>query len=80
MAREGESTVKAHTAPEPDERRKPETPTDLNKPPITLAIKGAVAEFVRDQVTDLAAALTYYSVLSIFPAMLALISLLGVVG
>ncbi|MGA8045962.1 MAG: YihY/virulence factor BrkB family protein [Dermatophilaceae bacterium] len=80
MAREGESTVKAQTAPEPDERRKPENPTDLKKPPITLAIKGAIAEFVRDQVTDLAAALTYYSVLSIFPAMLALISLLGVIG
>ncbi|KAB7745110.1 YihY family inner membrane protein [Nostocoides sp. F2B08] len=80
VAREGESTVKAQTAPEPDERRKPENPTDLDKPPITLAIKGAVQEFVRDQVTDLAAALTYYSVLSIFPAMLALISLLGVVG
>ena len=80
MAREGESTVKAQTAPEPDERRKPENPTDLKKPPVTLAVKGAVAEFMRDQVTDLAAALTYYSVLSIFPAMLALISLLGVVG
>lgn len=80
MAREGESTVKAQTAPEPDERRKPENPTDLKKPPIRLAIKAAIAEFIRDQVTDLAAALTYYSVLSIFPAMLALISLLGVIG
>jgi membrane protein len=80
VAREGESTVKAHTAPHPDEVRKPESPTDLKKPPIKLAIKGAIGEFGRDQVTDLAAALTYYSVLSIFPAMLALISLLGVVG
>ena len=37
-------------------------------------------EFSEDQCTDLAAALTYYAVLAIFPAMLALVSVLGVVG
>ncbi len=37
-------------------------------------------EFGQDQCTDLAAALTYYSVLSVFPALLALVALLGVVG
>jgi membrane protein len=37
-------------------------------------------EFGDDQCTDLAAALTYYSVLAIFPAAIALVSLLGVVG
>jgi membrane protein len=80
MAREGESSVKAETAPAPDDRRKPQNPTDLKKPPVTLALKNAFAEFNRDQATDLAAALTYYSVLSMFPAMLALISVLGVFG
>ena len=40
----------------------------------------SVAEFMRDECTDLAAALTYYAVLSIFPALLALVSLLGVFG
>ena len=34
----------------------------------------------RDQCTDLAAALTYYAVLSLFPAALALLSLLGLIG
>lgn len=43
-------------------------------------LKGAVAGFQRDHGTDLAAALTYYSVLSVFPALLALVSLLGVFG
>ncbi|QIM21993.1 YihY/virulence factor BrkB family protein [Phycicoccus sp. HDW14] len=43
-------------------------------------MKSAVAEFQRDQCTDLAAALTYYSVLSVAPALLALVSLLGVFG
>ncbi|HZM67404.1 MAG TPA: YihY/virulence factor BrkB family protein [Nakamurella sp.] len=37
-------------------------------------------EFSEDQCTDSAAALTYYAALAIFPAMLALVSLLGVIG
>ncbi len=37
-------------------------------------------EFSEDQCTDLAAALTYYAVLAVFPAALALVSLLGVIG
>lgn len=47
---------------------------------LTFTLRGAVAEFQRDHATDLAAALTYYSVLSVFPAILALVSLLGVFG
>lgn len=77
MAREGESSVKAETAPAPDDPRKPANPTDLRKPSIIHTVKRALSEFSRDQVTDLAAALTYYAVLSIFPALLALTSLLG---
>ena len=37
-------------------------------------------EFIDDGGTDLAAALTYYSVLAIFPALIALMALLGVFG
>lgn len=43
-------------------------------------LRKTVREFSDDGGTDIAAALTYYSVLSIFPAMLALLSLLGLVG
>ena len=43
-------------------------------------VRKTVREFLDDQGTDLAAALTYYSVLAIFPAALALLSLLGVIG
>ena len=39
-----------------------------------------VREFKEDNLTDWAAALTYYGVLAIFPAILALVSMLGVVG
>ncbi|HEX8769854.1 MAG TPA: YihY/virulence factor BrkB family protein, partial [Acidimicrobiales bacterium] len=37
-------------------------------------------EFKEDELVDRAAALTYYAVLSIFPAILALVSILGLIG
>lgn len=43
-------------------------------------LRKSVREFLDDGGTDLAAALTYYAVLSLFPAALALLSLLSVVG
>jgi membrane protein len=43
-------------------------------------LKTTVKNFVRHQCTDLAAALTYYAVFAIMPALLALVSLLSVVG
>lgn len=43
-------------------------------------LKRTVAEFRDDNLTDWAAALTYYAVLSIFPALLALVSIVGLVG
>lgn len=75
--------VDVRDAPEladPDDPRKPESPTDLTKPSLMFVLKKTAREFGRDQCTDLAAALTYYSVLSLFPALLALVSLLGVFG
>ncbi len=44
------------------------------------AVRRTLREFADDQCTDLAASLTYRSVLAIFPAALALLSLLGLVG
>lgn len=67
-------------APDPDDPRKPESPTDLTRPSVMYAMRKAVREFQRDQCTDLAAALTYYAVLSIFPALVVMVSLLGVFG
>ena len=59
---------------------KPDSPRDLTKPSWTYVARTTWREFSDDQCTDLAAALTYYSVLSLFPALLALVSLLGVFG
>jgi len=43
-------------------------------------LKRTVKEFKEDNLTDWAAALTYYSVLAIFPALIVLVSVLGLVG
>ena len=43
-------------------------------------LKRTVKEFSDDNLTHWAAALTYYAVLSIFPALLALVSILGLIG
>lgn len=59
---------------------KPDDLTDLPSPHWKYAFKRATKEFSADQCTDLAAALTYYSVQSIFPAVLALVSLLAIFG
>ena len=74
------STVKARTAPAPDDGRKPDSPTDVSKPSWKYIAKKTLREFTKDQCPDLAAALTYYAVLSLFPALLALVSLLGIFG
>ncbi|MGW0710025.1 YihY/virulence factor BrkB family protein [Streptomyces sp. NPDC002643] len=62
------------------ERQAPDSPTDLPKRSWTAVLKGTVKEFRKDELTDRAAALTYYGLLALFPMLLALISLLGVVG
>jgi membrane protein len=43
-------------------------------------LKRTVGEFREDNLTDWAAALTYYGVLAIFPALIVLVSILGLVG
>ncbi|HEX6445930.1 MAG TPA: YihY/virulence factor BrkB family protein [Streptosporangiales bacterium] len=58
----------------------PETPTGLGKQSWWQVLKRTVVAFKADNLTDWAAALTYYAVLSIFPALLALVSTLGLVS
>jgi len=79
-SRVGRQSSNVSDAPHPDDPRKPDSPSELRKPAWKFAMKRAVAEFSDDECTDLAAALTYYSVLSLFPAAIAVISLLGVLG
>jgi membrane protein len=60
--------------------RAPDEPTDLGGRGWWAALKRTVKEFKDDNLTDWAAALTYYGVLAIFPAMIVLVSILGLVG
>lgn len=58
---------------------------DAPDSPAALDSKGAVLKrtgkgFMDDNLTDWAAALTYYGILSIFPALLAAVSILGLIG
>src|SRR3954449_5356173 len=57
-----------------------DAPTDLPVSSWWGAVKRVIPEFKNDNVSDLAAALTYYAVLSIFPALLVMVSLVGLAG
>ena len=72
-------TDKPHTDADPD-TGKPESPTKLTGGAWKVGLKRAAGEFSKDNCTDLAASLTYFAVLSLFPALLAVVSLLGVFG
>jgi membrane protein len=70
--------------------RRPGTPASaappLSPPPteplprLWPALRRTVAEFRDDDLTDWAAALTYYGLLSLFPGLIALVSIVGLVG
>jgi membrane protein len=66
--------------PKVDEADKLDSPAQLSNASWRYVARKTVREFSDDQCTDLAAALTYYAVLAIFPAAIALTSLLGLVG
>ncbi|MFD8556519.1 YihY/virulence factor BrkB family protein [Streptosporangium canum] len=64
----------------PESETAPGSPAELPKRSWWGVLKRTVKEFQEDNLTDWAAALTYYAVLSIFPALLAVISVLGLFG
>jgi membrane protein len=71
-------TPEADPDADPDEG-KLDSPSDLSKPSWRYVLRKTVREFSDDDCTDLAAALTYYAVLALFPAVVALTSVLGLV-
>lgn len=68
------------TAPDPEDGNKPDSPAQMTGPAWKYTASKSLKEFGADECTDLAAALTYYAVLAIFPALIAIFSLLGLVG
>jgi membrane protein len=75
-----DSTSSSTPFPDPDDPRKPDGPSDLDKRSWKGVLKRTVTEFKDDNCTDWAAALTYYGVLAVFPAAIALLSIIGLVG
>lgn len=74
-----EQTIsKAETAPAP--KRRPDADPDNRKPGLGYVLKRTLNSFSANGCTDLAASLTYFTVLSVFPGLLAVVSLLGVFG
>jgi membrane protein len=58
----------------------PKSPTKLGSGAWVGVLKRTVKGFQKDNLTDWAAALTYYGILSIFPALIVLVSVLGLIG
>ncbi|MEV2256570.1 YihY/virulence factor BrkB family protein [Streptomyces sp. NPDC050147] len=80
MARRESRESDTGYGPDPEvERRSPDAPTKLGKKSWWAVLRRTMREFKKDELTDRAAALTYYGILALFPALLVLVSLLGIV-
>src|SRR3954453_13245014 len=55
-------------------------PEDIPAPGWRAVLRRTVKEFQNDNLTDSAAALTYYAVLALFPALIVLVALVGLFG
>lgn len=60
--------------------QQPTSPTELDKLSYRSVLKRVKVEFSNDNVTDLAAALTYYAVLAVVPGLIVLLSVVGLTG
>ena len=76
MVRQSDQTRGGERAPKGEAT----APTRMAKSSWWGALRRTFREFSADNVSDLAAALTYYAILSLFPALLVLVSLLGLAG
>lgn len=66
--------------PEPDARGKPTSLRQISRRSWRYLLRRTLREFFRDEALDLAAGLTYYGVLAVLPGLIALISMLGILG
>jgi membrane protein len=64
----------------PNNDKVPDDPTDLSGGSWREAVKRTLKEYKDDDLQDRAAALTYFGIQSIFPGLLVLVSLLGLLG
>ena len=74
------SEPSADDSKQPAERSEPSGPRDMPKAGWLAILKRSIREFKHDDVTDRAAALTYFGVLAIFPGLLVVVSIFGFLG
>lgn len=74
------SVVKERTAPDARDPRKPDGLKNVVGPAWRYVLTRAIREFLRDRCTVLAAALTFFMLLGVFPTLLALMSVVGLFG
>lgn len=67
-------------APSPEHPDKPDTPRQIEKRSWKYVLTKTAREFSADECTDIAAALTYYSMLALFPGLVAVSSVFGLVA
>lgn len=72
--------ARTREVPAPDDPRKPRAPRDVTSRGWLYVARTTAREFLAADLVDLAAALTFYSVLSLFPALIALVSILNLTG
>src|SRR5688572_5039824 len=58
----------------------PSRPSEFGAGSLWDVVKRTVQEFREDNLTDWAAALTYYGILAIFPALIVFVSIIGLIG
>jgi membrane protein len=78
MAESGRSEKRIDTGGEVRRDYAPEGAA--SKTGLFATLKRTLTEFQEDNLTDWAAALTYYGLLSLFPALIAMVSLIGIFG
>jgi membrane protein len=78
-ATEGASVSEATEKTSVKKQAQPQRVTREN-PGAFATLKRTATEFMEDNLTDWAAALTYYGLLALFPALIAMVSVIGLVG
>jgi membrane protein len=74
------STMATQSQERADQSQYAEKPGELSRSAWVRVLRRTVREFSEDNLTDWAAALTYYGIVAMFPALIALVSILGLIG
>jgi membrane protein len=77
---ENREKTETHEKVSDDVRRDYRPEGDTSKTSLWGTLKRTLTEFQEDNLSDWAAALTYYGLLSLFPALIAMVSLIGIFG